>query len=229
MCTAPAHARDVEVDVRPGIGSSGSKSPVFFHNPTPNPTPYADSIVDQTQSPYRIGFDADVSAGIRLLPYLSVGIAGQIRTMSGVAPNDMSGITKPSRFAWGAGPYANGYLHLTSTRVVPWAGVGVAYLQDTQSYNQESNNPPAQASVTTTHYGIAFPVSVGIEYPFSPLLRIGPSFTYARIIPITGCSTHTGPGFVPVHCDITSAGSGSFIEAQSYDAWTAGLDVRFVF
>jgi hypothetical protein len=216
MVASNAFAQSLEVDVRPGYGSSGSKSPVTYVPTNGASLASPDSIFSGTTTPYGGGFVGDASVGLKLMPFVSFGLAGQYRTMSATAPanSDVSGITRSSV---GAGFYAHVYIPIPLFPLEPWAGIGAQYLHDKQSYTQTGN--PFATEIT--HYGVAIPLTVGVAYPFLHFLAIGPSFTFQPVIGASACIA----GGASSYCTNSSPGQ-DFVHKASYQTWTLGLDVR---
>ncbi|GAC1536967.1 MAG: hypothetical protein NVS3B10_29100 [Polyangiales bacterium] len=94
-------------------------------------------------------------------------------------------------------------------------------MQDKQSWAVQG------ANATLTHYGVAIPIGVGIDYKVAPMLAIGPSFEYAYVAAAGGCAEFADArGNSASQC--ASAGPDQRVTAaKGYGAWSIGLDVRF--
>lgn len=213
----------LEVMVRPAIGGAGGGSPVRFAPDSSVRVVGADpgKIYDGTASPYGAGFVGDVWIGYRVSRFVSLGIAGGLRSPSASAVDD--GTTNLTRFAWTVGPYVRGYAP-TVLGFEPWLSVGAEYAHDTQSYDRSVGGVPAAWSLV--HHGVAVPIGVGLDYRFLDVLGVGPSFIYTPVVAAGGCATMTAtvPGYAGR--DYCTGGQMKITEANGYGAWSVGLDVR---
>ena len=220
-----AERRGFELMLRPAYGSAGSKSPVLY-DPKPlvafqNP-PGPGDVFTGNASPYGGGFAGDFSAGYRFLPFMSLGVYAEMRSSSASEPED--GTTDLSRSAWGTGLYLRGYLPMLHEQFDPYIGIGVGYLQDTQSYKR------AGMDWELKHHGVAVPLSVGVDYRLLPMLAVGPSFRYTVVNGAGGCmKLSANAGALGTASNSQCADADEFrriVKLETYGAWNVGLDIR---
>jgi hypothetical protein len=232
--TGLEHLRGLEITLRPGYGSAGTKSPLLTKAGVPADT--ANSVgplVNGASAPYGGGFAGQAFLGYRFHPIVSAGLRGGYRGAS--ASNLSDGSTGLSRTSWDAGMYVRGYPLALSPSIRkfmdPWAGVGVEYMHDSQAFK---NSLPVQGGGsipfdrTIEHHAVAVPLGVGVDFRVLPMVSIGPSFEYTIANAIAGCvETSTNvPGLAgTTYCSNSEPGK-SVLKADSYGVWTAGLDLR---
>jgi hypothetical protein len=219
--------RGFELMVQPGYGSAGQSSPIVYRTaPLVALTAPPGDVFSGDGAPYGSGFSGQASAGYRMLPFLSAGLYGELRNQSADAPND--GTEELSRSAWGLGTYLRAYLPVHA-RFDPWASVGVGYVRDQQSYRRSFVAGQPAVDVALTHHGVAVPLAIGVDYRLLPELAVGPSFRYAPVLAAGGCFELTASSpFGAVgnkHCS-DAQDNQRIVEAKSYGAWSAGLDLR---
>jgi hypothetical protein len=224
--------RGLELMLRPGFGGAPAGSPVRYV-PAKNVTLQdAGSLVSGTASPWSAGFVGQASLGYRFHPVVSAGLRAGMRNASG--ENLADGSTNLARKSWDAGFYARGYPLAMSPsirkHIDPWFGVGIGYMRDTQTFNRSVATPAGQmpADFSIDHHAVAVPLSIGVDYRVLPQVSIGPSFEYTIASAVAGClkAVPKGPNAIEnSYCSNEGIGK-SFIKAETYGVWTAGLDLR---
>lgn len=223
-----------ELMLRPSFGGAPSDSPVRFQ-PSAGAQVVGDpGAVLQGASPWGPGFVGQAAIGYRFIPYLSAGLRGGIRTAS--ASNVSDGSQNLSRTGWDAGFYVRAYplagVESVSKYVDPWIGTGIAYMRDTQTFQKNlptTGGGSVLADQSLDHHAIAIPIGIGVDYRVTRFLSLGPSFEYTIASAVTACAKTSAPGFAgSTYCSNEAPGS-SFIKAQSYGVWTAGLDAKLTF
>lgn len=227
-----AGLKGLELMLRPSFGGAPSDSPVKF-TPSPN---FADDpgALMKGASPWSNGFVGQVSVGYRFIPLLSAGLRGGFRSASGTNLDD--GSTKLSRTGFDGGLYLRLYPAVVAPNVSkyidPWVSVGVGYANDSQTFQKgvaTSNGGNVQADVSLTHHAISVPIAIGVDYRVTKFLSVGPSFELAINNPIAGCVSTSASGFAgSTYCSNTEPGK-SFVKAETYAVWNAGLDAKVTF
>ncbi len=211
----------LEVGLRPAYGSAGSSSPVAY-GPDPgvrfNGEP--GKVWDKQASPYGGGFVGDAQVGWRPSRFLSFGMTGGVRTSSASDPGD--GSTGLSRSAWRIGPYVRGYIPAIAG-FEPSLSIGAEYMHDVQSFKKQTSGYDADWKLT--HYGVAIPITLGVQYRFLEYFGVGPSFQYAPVVPVAGCASPTAPG-VTFNSFCSTDDGLKVSKAESYGVWSIGLDLR---
>jgi hypothetical protein len=216
-----ANNTGLELMVRPAYGSAGSASPVVF-SPDPGVGFSGDpgKIWNQQSSPWGGGFVGDAQVGWRPIRFLSLGMTAGVRTASSSAPGDDS--TELSRSAWRVGPYVRGYVP-SIAGFEPWLSVGAEYMNDTQTYKHTISG--INADWKLTHYGVAIPLTIGVDYRFLEYFGVGPSFQYAPVVPVAGCAAPTAPN-VKTNSFCSTDDGAKLTKADGYGVWSVGLDLR---
>jgi len=223
-----------ELLLRPSFGGAPSDSPVRFQ-PSGGAQVQGDpGALLQGASPWSPGFVGQAAVGYRFLPFLSAGLRAGIRTSSGTNLSD--GSQNLSRTSWDAGFYVRAYplagVESISKYIDPWVGTGIEYMRDTQSFQRNlptSTGGSVLGDVSLDHHAIAIPMAIGVDYRVTRFLSLGPSFEYTLANANAACAKTSAPGFSgSTYCSNEAPGS-SFIKAQSYGVWTAGLDAKLTF
>lgn len=223
-----------ELMLRPSFGGAPSDSPVKF-----SPQPGA-RVADpglalmKGASPWSSGFVGQASVGYRFIPALSAGLRGGFRTSSGSKVDD--GSTDLSRTGWDGGLYVRFYpatfAPSVSKYIDPWVSAGLSYQHDQQSFKKSvptSNGGTVPADIALEHHAISVPLAIGVDYRVTKFLSLGPSFELAVNSPIAGCVSTSSAGFAgSTYCSNTEPGK-SFVKAETYLAWNAGLDAKVTF
>ena len=223
-CTSAAHASNdtgLEMGLRPAYGSAGSSSPVAYA-PDAGVRLSGDPgrVWSKQASPYGGGFIGDAQLGWRPIRFLSFGMTGGIRSSSASDPGD--GSTGLARSAWRIGPYVRGYIPAIAG-FEPSLAIGVEYMHDAQSFKRQTSGVDADWKLT--HYGVAIPMTIGLQYRFLEFFGVGPSFQYAPVVPVAGCAAPTAPGVN--FSSFCSTDDGLKVsKAESYGVWSLGLDLR---
>jgi Outer membrane protein beta-barrel domain len=210
-----------ELMLRPGYGSAGSSSPVVYRNPPGVPAGTNDpgDVFGGSASPYGGGFVGDAFVGYRMLPILSAGLFGDYHASSATAPSD--GTSDLSRSGWGLGFYARAYVPFPGA-IEPWASIGIGYMHDAQTYKRSVTG---DVDWTLVHYGVAVPLSVGVDYDLNSFFAVGPSFEYTIVAPAGGCADFSESGVSQSECTDASDAT-RVVSAKSYDIWSIALDLR---
>ena len=208
-----AKTKGFEIMLRPAYGSAGSKSPIT-KDPAIATTTDLGKVFTGDASPYGGGFVGEASAGYRFLPFMSVGVAGGIRSASASSVDD--GTTDLKRSAWTVGPYVRAYLFMVPV-VEPWISIGVAYMSDEQTYKRIGIDWSLQ------HHGVAVPITVGVDYPIIDMLSVGPSFQYTTVAQAGGCLKGSAGGTSQSYC--TDA-NPKVPKTDGYSVWSIGVNLR---
>jgi len=221
--------RGFELMLRPGFGSAGSKSPVSYEAAPLAFHPDPGGVYDNSAAPYGAGLSGQVSLGYRFIPNLSAGLYGELRSSSSSSVND--GTEDLSRSGWGTGLYMRAYAPKLWEKIDPWAEIGVGYMQDEQKYRRPvlTTLGAMPGDWTLTHHGIAIPLAIGIDYRLLPRLALGPSFRYAHVLGVGAClkeSVNTSLGAVSTNQCTDADANRRIPKSDSYDVWSAGLDLR---
>lgn len=217
-----------ELMLRPGYGSAGSKSPVAYKPSGIVRLPDPGEVYSGTASPYGGGFVGDAFVGYRMLPILSAGLFGDYHGSSATAPND--GTSGLSRSGWGLGFYARAYVPIPGS-FDPWASIGIGYMHDAQSYKRavQTTAGTVPGDWTLTHYGVALPLSVGVDYDLNSFFAVGPSFEYTIVAPAGAClkeSVNTAIGPVANSFCTDASSAQRITSANGYSIWSIALDLR---
>lgn len=217
-----------ELTLRPGYGSAGSSSPVVYKPAGLAYMSDTGDIYSGKASPYGGGFLGDAFVGYRMLPILSAGLSADYHTSSATAPND--GTSDLSRNGWGVGLYVRAYIPIPG-KLDPWASVGVGYMQDKQTYKRSVTTSGATLPLdwTLTHYGVAVPLALGVDYKLTDFFALGPSFQYTVVAPAGGClklGASTSLGSVANSSCTDASNVQRITSAKSYGVWSLGLDLR---
>ena len=242
--------RGFEVQAFGGVAYGGGDSPLQAPNvygsafQTVNPAgtilnPAGGKTIGQSFSPYTydpLGFA--FQAGFRPLPAWSFGLFFSYANYGNNADPDTGDLPDGTggleRVRWSLGAYARYYLTTLSSRLQPWAQVGIGYVDDSASYSH-----PLGFGVTNgggfdngnyllDYHGLAIPISVGLDWRLAPVFAVGPFFTYEQAIPVGGCLQITvdqsRSGVGPVNtCD------GGVAQAQTYGSILGGLFAKLTF
>jgi hypothetical protein len=231
-----AGLKGFELMLRPSFGGAPSDSPVKI---IPNGRVQGDfgTLLSGASTPWSSGFVGQAAIGYRFLPLLSAGLRGGFRSSS--ASNLPDGSTDLSRSGWDAGFYARVYpLALTPSiakYLDPWVGVGVGYQRDSQSFKKNvavtdgKNVGSVNADIAIDHHAISIPLSIGVDYRVLSFLSVGPSFEVAVNAPVAGCVATSAAGTSGSSYCTNSDPGKSFLKADTYLAWNAGLDVKVTF
>ncbi len=228
-----AGLKGFELMLRPSFGGAPSDSPVKFA-PTNNvKLGFDPGALMKGASPWGYGFVGQASVGYRFVPFMSAGIRGGFRSATGSNLDD--GSTNLSRSGWDAGAYVRFYPAVFSESVSkyidPWVSAGISYQRDTQSFSRPvaTGNGNVQADWSLDHHAVAIPLSIGVDYRVAKFFSVGPSFEAAINTPIAGCLSASAAGLAgQTYCSNTEPGK-SFIKADTYVAWNAGLDAKVTF
>jgi hypothetical protein len=224
---APLHAASLEVSARAAYGAAGDKSPTVFEPSVPVTGTVPDEVYAGKATPYGGGAILSGALGIRLAKYVSFGVEGGIRNSSADA---VAGTNDLKRSAWFVGPYVRGYIPLVPF-LDPWVGIGAQYMRDEQKYQAPvaTNLGPRNADWTLEHHGVAIPLSIGVDYTFLGMLAVGPSFSYAFVVPAGGCAKVNLGGLASNSYCADEDESKRITATKSYGVWSLGLNVRFTF
>ncbi|HVH48073.1 MAG TPA: hypothetical protein VM925_37325 [Labilithrix sp.] len=229
-----AGLKGFELMLRPSFGGAASDSPVKFA-PAGNVQFQGDpGALMKGASPWGSGFVGQAMIGYRFMPLLSAGLRGGFRSASGSKLDD--GSTNLSRSGWDAGFYVRLYPAVfapsVSKYVDPWFSVGVGYQADAQSFQRSiptSNGGSVLGNVSLDHHAVSVPIAIGVDYRVAKFLSLGPSFELAINNPIAGCVTTSAPGFQgSTYCSNSEPGK-NFVKAETYLAWSGGLDAKVTF
>lgn len=208
-----------EMMIRPAYGSAGSSSPVGFESIVTSTAGYPKPLTGES-SPYGGGLVFDGYVGVRVAPYISVGLGAGIRNSS-ASSTDVGSL---KRSAFTVAPYVRAYLPMVPV-VDVWAQIGVGYTYDAQKFDAPvpTNLGPLQASWTLEHRGVALPLGIGVDYPILPMIAVGPSFFYTPVFQAGGCAIPSVAGQDLKQC--TDA-NPKLIKTSNYGVWSLGLDLR---
>jgi len=221
-----------EAMAQPGYGSAGSQSPVLYQpsGVARMPDDQVGSIWNGKVSPYKAGLVLDGALGLRPLPFLSTGLAGGWRKFgaeSGTLDDSSSNL---ARTGLRVGFYGRFYLPLVGalTGLEPWAGVGVGYVYDKQTFDRQLSAQGTTVPVTydISHHGIGVPVSVGVNYHVLPLLSVGPVFQYEHVFGVAGCVSFSSPSAIGNSYCSTADSKVRLPEAKAYGVWSLGLEIH---
>ena len=228
-----AGLKGFELMLRPSFGGAPSDSPVRFQPDAGVQVKGDPGTLAQGATPWGPSFVGQASVGYRFLPFLSAGMRAGIRTAS--ASNLTDGSTNLSRKSWDAGFYVRAYplagVESISKYVDPWIGTGIEYMRDTQSFQRNlptTGGGSVLADVSLDHHAVAIPIAIGVDYRATKFLSVGPSFEYTIASAQAACLKTSALGSSTSYCSNEAPGS-SFIKAQSYGVWTAGLDAKVTF
>jgi hypothetical protein len=201
-----------ELEVRGAFMLPDEASPVLAPNLYNNPSnPQATgNILRGIDSPY--GFDpfgVEITAGYRILPYLSVGGFFQYANYSDNG-NETDSASQLQRQAWQLGGYVRFYGVPTGEghtsfpyfdapifdRLSPWVELGVGYTQDTASYvlsgvqasNSPGNTGPVTQDMYLTYNGIVANLRIGLDWRLAPIFSLGPVLGYGRAFGVSACA-----------------------------------------
>jgi hypothetical protein len=231
---ALAGLKGFELMLRPSFGGAPSDSSVKFA-PTNGAAFAGDPGALMTgASPWGNGFVGQATIGYRFLPLLSAGLRGGFRSASGTDLSD--GSTSLSRTGWDAGFYLRLYPATFAPSIAkyvdPWISAGVGYQNDVQSLKRAlptASGGTVQGDVSLEHHAVTVPIAVGVDYRVTRFLSLGPSFELAVNNPVAGCAAFSASGFVgSTYCSNSEPGK-SFVKAETYPAWSAGLDAKVTF
>jgi len=227
-----AGLKGFELMLRPSFGGAPSDSPVRFKPDPGVQVQGSPGDILNGASPWSPGFVGQAAVGYRFLPFLSAGLRAGIRTSSGSSVSD--GSRDLSRTAWDAGFYVRAYplsgVESISRYIDPWVATGVTYMRDTQSFSRAIPTTAGNldGNVSLDHHSVAIPMAIGVDYRATKFLSVGPSFEYTLASAVAGCAKTTVAGNETSYCSNETPGS-TFIKAQSYGVWTAGLDAKVTF
>ncbi len=229
-----AGLKGFELMLRPSFGGAPSDSPVKLSQSNNVKLGFDPGALMKGASPWGYGFVGQASVGYRFVPFLSAGLRGGFRSASGQNLDD--GSTNLTRNGWDAGAYVRFYPAVFSESVSkyidPWVSAGISYQHDQQSFQRGiagPNGQNVQADWSLEHHAISVPLSIGVDYRVAKFLSVGPSFEAAINSPVAGCLSASASGFAgQTYCSNTEPGK-SFVKAETYVAWNAGLDAKVTF
>lgn len=205
-----------ELEVRGAVMLPDAASPVLAPNlyPGSSGTKGGDptgNILRGTESPYSYDpIGVSITAGYRLLPYLSVGgffDYANFQVMDGTDNGYyVDSTSQLQRQVWQLGAYVRfygvaaseahpGFPYLPGsafTRLQPWVELGVGYNQDTASYVRGSLQGPQGQPVTQDYYltynGVVTNLRVGLDWRVAPIFSVGPVIGYGRVFGVSACA-----------------------------------------
>jgi opacity protein-like surface antigen len=241
--------RGIEVQASGGVAYGGGNSPVRAPNvyggafPDINP---AGTILNPAGAPPGQGFSPysydpfgfAFSAGYRRFPSWSFGgffsyanySSNDVDPNTGDQPDGSGGL---ERVRWAIGLYARYYLTTLSSRLQPWAQVGIGYVNDSASYAHPGpelllGGGPDNLNYLLHYHGLTIPVALGLDWRLAPAFAVGPFVTYEQAVPINGC--------VEITVDETVGSVGpvstcdrSVVETHSYGSVFAGIFGKLTF
>jgi len=228
LAASRAHAAPrIEVQTRVGYGTAGHGSPVEYA-PDPDygfPRYLPDRILglpggyDYSRSdPYGAGLLGQLFVGIRPIEYFSAGFVGTYRASSTTVPDEA--YSELRRRGYDIGAYVRGY-YTPVARLEAWLSLGIGYTYDVQKYQE--NIERVLYDRTTEFHGYSIPVTFGVSYVATPLISMGPSVQYARVVPVRACWTASGGGD---HASYCTDGEPSWTKASGFGVWSAAIDLR---
>lgn len=191
--TGSASAAPIELDLRLAFASADSRSPVRRAAAAGDSLYFrTDNLLEGRLRYYYPGPMVQAAAGMKVLPYLTVGLMGGARMSWLESDFDHATPVSPERSAWELGPYAR--LHSPGAGTVdPYVSVAVEYMRDTQTYlrtvEPDGFSPPSPSEWTVTHQGVGVPLTAGVAFRIGKVFAIGPSVQYAPVFPFAGCVT----------------------------------------
>ncbi len=229
-----SEAASLEVNVRPALGSAGGASPVAYEPVgSVRVEPTAGPIWDRKASPYSASVMLQGGVGLRT-SFISFGVNGGKRsdfvhstTRSGSIDEDGWLFYSVTRSAWSIGPYVRGYIPGIPD-VDPWVGLGVQYMADTQNYIGPvmTTNGAQIGEWTLEHYGVAVPITLGVDYTIAKVFSIGPSFEYAPVIAAGACAKVSGWNAQSASFCADESENKRVTSAKGYGVWSLGLSLR---
>ena len=225
----------IEVSVRLGFMLADGASPVQAPNLYPRPISVGD-ILSGRVSPYGLEpLGLVVSAGYRLLPWLSVGAFfsyASFQANDGLDAGDyldqVGGNTSQlQRQLWTLGAYGRYYFTQFHRRLQPWVELGLGYSDDNASYvrlGPQGGQGAEQESYYLEEKGIVARLTAGLDWRLAPVFALGPWVSYERVVPLSACievdvdSESPVPG-VPNTCS-------SPVQANGYGVVSGGIFLK---
>jgi hypothetical protein len=192
----------------------------------------------QSFTPYSfdpLGFA--LSVGYRFLPSWSVGsffsyanYEANGQDASGDQPDGTGGL---ERVRWALGAYGKFYLTSLSSRLQPWAEVGIGYVNDSASYAHPlpfgvtNGGSPDNGNYLISYHGLTIPIGLGLDWRLAPVFAVGPFVTYEEAIPINGCVHITVDQSVSGVGPVSTC--GSVVQAHAYGSVMGGIFAKLTF
>jgi hypothetical protein len=231
----------IEVSVRLGFMLADGASPVQAPNLYPHPISVGD-ILSGRESPYGLEpLGLVVSAGYRLLPWLSVGaffsyasFQANDGTDAGDYLDKVGGNTSQlQRQMWTLGAYGRYYFTQFHRRLQPWVELGLGYSDDNANYvrlGPQGGQTAEQESYYLEEKGIVARLTAGLDWRLAPVFALGPWVSYERVVPLSACVEVDIPQPPPPSANpdssIPNTCGGSTIQANGYGVVAGGLFLK---
>lgn len=198
---------------------------------------------DGTRAAFTGGFNARLTAGYRLVPYLSAGVSAGLQTLAATgqySPAEAVFGPSDSLIAWNVGVWARFYpLSLFDRtqrenprvffrdwadrrRLEPWVSVGLDFASGIQR-TREYSDSQSRSQWTTTYIGV--PLSVGFDYRLTTQLALGLA---AGATPMAAASTSRTLQRHDSHTNITTRASVSYpTQSDSNAQLWIGASLRY--
>lgn len=104
-------------------------------------------------------------------------------------------------------------------------------MADTQKYLGPvmTTNGPQVGDWTLEHYGVAVPISIGIDYTIAKMFSFGPSLEYAPVVAAGACAKVSGWNAPSASFCADDSENQRVTRAKSYGVWSFGLSLRLTF
>lgn len=215
----------VEMLFRVGYALTEPASSVRF-SPAPNTSTFATEpggIYEGSEAPFRGAVTTNAGVGYRPAQRFSVGLGGSfIQFFSAVTAGE--GSSGLLRRVIGIAPYVRLYQEV-SPSIEAWLSLSAGYAQDTITFDRmtAAGGTTAQGKWTLTHQGLAFPITIGVDWRPTSWLYLGPSAQYLGVIALRGCLAISAPNLDHRWC---SSDDPSVTRAFSHQNVSLGLSVR---
>jgi hypothetical protein len=132
------------------------------------------------------------------------------------------------------GLYARYYVTTWSSRLQPWAEVGVGYVDDSASYSHpigfgvSNGGGQDNGNYLISYRGITVPIGIGLDWRLAPVFAVGPFVLYEEAFPLGGCVQITVDQAIGAVGPVNTC-SGGVVQTRPYGSLFGGIQAKLTF